>query len=413
MALGMQPVVLTVFWLFALMACWLPSREKRILNIIQGIALALIAFAPFQFVIYSISAANLKFNSDRGSRFAEWLNTFRLDTYLYYFNEKRNFYLFALTGAFALISLIYRRKFFPRPIWILTFAIFMFPVVFDGFFHTYINWILNPWYRTCFLVTANIFLFALFTAPSNKKMRPVVGLASIAIAGLVIRNSNLKGNYGKDGSLRIDFSTMYQKISETLQSNDWSAYVVGECYTKTSSGWCFDAFIGAEILENRPGQLNLAYSRVREMVTAHDNGMVKDALSSSQTPRYTVAVIVDEDWKTEMIQKKIDARRNDIFIIPHARYVVVGLKRMSPPKDGINDLLITLTQIFSNDPDYMYPYELLARIAVLSGRRPEAKNWWKKILAMKGIEKLREDHPMIRQRLNDLEQFLSNGGESH
>lgn len=406
MSLGMQPVVICGLLWFGLGIDGFLFKDKKSRNLCLATSAALLVFFPFQIPIILVSAKTNKFHEAWYGHFVAWLGEFKSENYLFYFNEdKESWILMSAVAAAVLFSFI-KRKSISGLVFIMIGLTLLFPIAFDLLFKTIINWPLTDWYRSCFLIFSNVFLFSIISLPVKYWWRWV---QVVAVSALVYGLTYYAGDNRKILYFRRDFSVIKKTIDGLFSDHDWSAYVTGDCRVDAPSGWCNNLFVGAEFYEDFPGQLNRGM--VKKTNVGGDNGMVADYLSSTQTPRHLVAIVFDEKLKNI---DTTDLTTTDSKFVSWAsnNTLILATKEKYPPREGLVLLLEKVVKVFPGEARYMYPYELLTLIFLKSGDLESAQKWWKRMLELKEMGNLRLDHQVIREKLRSMESMLLEGDVS-
>lgn len=406
MSLGMQPVVICGLLWVGLGIHGFFLKEMRSQKLWFATSAALLVFFPFQIPIILVSAKTNKFHETWLAHFTVWLGEFKYRNYLFYFNEDKETWTLMSAVVAAVLFAFIKGKSTGRLVFVMIGLTLLFPVAFDLLFKTLINWPMTDWYRNCFLVFSNVFLFSIISLPVKHWWR---WIQAVAVSALVYGLVYYAGDNRKILYFRKDFSFIKKTIDDLFGDHDWSAYVTGDCRVDAPSGWCNNLFVGAEFYEDFPGQLNRGI--IRKINVGGDNGMIADYLNSIQTPRHLVAIVFDEKLKN---LDTPDLTTTDSSFVSWAsnNTLILATREKYLPHDGLVLLLEKVVKVFPPEAQYMYPYELLTWIFLKSGDRESAQKWWKRMLDLKGMESLRQNHQVIREKLRSIESLLSGGDVS-
>jgi len=413
MSLGMQPVVLGVMMAMISLTLWMVSKQKSYLYLVFAIGAAGIAFLPFQYSIYETAASFHKFKAGSDLTSVDWFNQFSQFSYLSFFESDSYYPLIAyLLGIVTLIiwhSL--KRKNYLGIHSIVTVYLFLFlsPVLLDFLFIRYINWTFQPWYKTCFLVGANIFFFAVI---SRKVLPKAFEYTNVAIISLLLIISSKPGVYHGTVISRTNWIQIKSDLDIKFGNSKWAAYVTGPCHVWVPSQWCMNLYVGAELLQDYPGQLNMSLNSVSpyHAYSSSDNGLIKDYFHPRAEPIHLVVLVLDNQLAEGDLRKSTKNDQRNSVLHGHG-YMAIYNNKAATTDAAVLSLLEELTEILPAKATYFYPYELLAKIYARRGDRDQADLWLRKLHALDELIGIKQKMPNLKNRISDIETFISNQGK--
>lgn len=363
-------------------------------------------FSPLQLYTLKLATEAKKFNPNYLEKFKNALTSLEGESFLRYLLPDSLGYVWGIPLLVSIISVGFLLKRERRSWTILgTFFFLLFPFVFHLSFYFLVNWYLNRWYFSCFLILSSFFICFVVSRLRWFRINYTLSiLSSIALLLFFPAKANYKGMV----NWRPDWERVYKT---SVVPGPQRIYVMGYC--NEVSWWCYDIFVGLELFEKHNESKGRGF--YRDLLPAsylQDSGIIVDAINLTEKVKVTVVVPLEEiptnlDLSIQGHQK-YNMRAIDKFLIFETNGPI---SLQDEASELLEYMILKLPQKF----EYYFPYIELIWLKAYQKKNEDVKFWYNKLMNLDGFQERALKHPRgegILSELNILLEGSELGGEA-